>query len=219
MKKIVVILVVSLVFISQTFSQTIPARTVLIDETSNLYMDANEVTVGDWLAFLNDIKQHAGENSVLYKEVLPDDAMCQQAYKTANYFTDPAYVNYPMVGITYEQALIYCGWRSDKVFNEMYNAKKKQMYMYSYSLPTDVELQRAYALQTEKPTSKSLAPINMKTKGITNLGYNAKEMTANKKVLTEEGANGLRFEGYSGASALIGFRCKLEIRELATGAK
>ena len=212
MKRIVVVLVVSLAFVSQTFSQSIPARTVLIDQESNLYMDANEVTVGDWLSFLNDLKQTSGENSVIYKASLPNDAMCQQAYKTANYFTDPAYLNYPMVGITYEQALVYCGWRTDNAFKTMNNAKKKPAYFYFYSLPTDVELQKAYALQTEKPTTKSIAAINMKTKGITDLGYNAKEMTANKKMLTEEGANGLRFEEYTGAAALVGFRCKLVIK-------
>jgi len=211
MKRIVVVLVVSLAFVSQTFSQNIPARTVLIDQESNLYMDANEVTVGNWLAFLNALRQTDGENSVIYKSSLPDDAMCQQAYKTADYFTDPAYLNYPMVGVTYEQVLVYCGWRTDNTFSAMNNAKKK-MYMYSYSLPTDVELQKAYDLQTEKPATKSLAAVNMKTKGITDLGYNAKEMTANKKILTEEGANGLRFEEYAGAASTLGFRCKLTIK-------
>ena len=215
MKRIVVVLVVSLAFVSQTFSQSIPARTVLIDKESNLYMDANEVTVGDWLAFLNAIKQTDGENSVIYRESLPNDAMCQQAYKTANYFTDPAYVNYPMVGITYEQVIVYCGWRTDQTFKAMNNPKKKPTYMYSYSLPTDVELQKAYALQTEKPATQSIAAVNLKTKSITDLGYNVKEMTANRKVLTEEGANGLRFEEYTGAAALVGFRCKVVIKALS----
>jgi formylglycine-generating enzyme required for sulfatase activity len=213
MKKIVVILVAGLAISSQTFSQTIPARTVLIDQESSFYMDANEVTVGDYLAFLNVIKEVKGENSAVYKEVLPNDAMCQQAYKTANYFTDPAYLNYPMVGITYEQALVYCGWRTDEAFKTLNNLKKKPTYMYSYSLPTDVELQKAYALQTEKPATKTIAAVNLKTKGITDLGYNVKEMTANKKVLVEEGANGLRFENYTGeASPMLGFRCKLVIK-------
>jgi formylglycine-generating enzyme required for sulfatase activity len=214
MKKIVVILAVGLAISSQTFSQTIPPRTVLIDQESGIYMDANEVTVGDWLAFLNAVKETNGENSVIYKAIIPNDAMCQQAYKTANYFTDPAYVNYPMVGLTLEQATIYCGWRTDQTFLAMNNAKKKPAYMYSYSVPTDVELQKAYALQTEKPASKSLATVNLKTKGITDLGYNANEMTANKKVLVEEGANGLRFDNYTEASPMMGFRCKLVIKAI-----
>ena len=215
MKKIVVILVAGLAISSQTFSQTIPERAVLIDKESNTYLDAYEVTVGDYLAFLNVIKDVKGENSAVYKEVLPNDAVCQQAYKTANYFTDPAYANYPMVGITYEQALIYCGWKTDKMFVEMNGTKKKPTHFYSYSLPTDVELQKAYALQTEKPTTKTIAPVNTKTKGITDLGYNVKEMTANKKVLVEEGANGLRFENYAeSASPMLGFRCKLVIKPI-----
>ena len=215
MKKIIVFLAVGLAFSSQTFSQTIPARTVLIDQASNMYMDANEVTVGDWLAFLNAIKLTDGESSLIYKESLPNDAMCQQAYKTENYFTDPAYLNYPIVGVTYEQARRYCGWRTDNTFKMMNNAKKKPTHMYMYSLPTDVELQKAYALQTERPSTKSISAVNMKTKGITDLGYNVKEMTANKKVLVEEGANGLRFENAAEeASPIIGFRCKLVIKAI-----
>jgi len=214
MKKIIVVLVVSLAVSSQTFSQNIPARTVLIDQASNLYMDANKVTVGDWLAFLNALKQTDGENSLIYKESLPDDALCQQTYKTANYFTDPAFLNYPMVGITYEQAVVYCRWRTDNTFKMMNNPKKKPTHMYFYSLPTDVELQKAYALQTERPATKSITAINMKAKGITDLGYNAREITVNKKVLVEEGANGLRFEDYTGAASTLGFRCKLEIKPI-----
>ena len=212
MKKIVVILAAGLAFCSQTFSQTIPVRTVLIDQESNFYMDANEVTVGDWLAYLDYIKQLSGGNSPSYQAILPNDAMCKQAYKTANYFTDPAYANYPMVGITYEQAQMYCGWRSDQVFGAMNKGKKKNMYFYSYSLPNETELQKAYALQTEKPTTKTIGAVNMKTKGITDLGYNVKEMVADKKVLAEEGANGLRFEKYTDASPMLGFRCKLVIK-------
>ena len=212
MKKVVVILAVGLALTCQTFSQTIPARTVLIDQETNLYMDANEVTVGDWLAFLNAIKQTDGENSIIYQESIPNDEMCQQAYKTANYFTDPAYLNYPIVGITYEQVRIYCGWRTDNVTKTMNSGKKKYTHMYAYSLPTDVELQKAYVLQTEKPTQKSIAAVNMKTKGITDLGYNVNEITANQKILVEEGANGLRFDNYTGGAHTLGFRCKLVIK-------
>jgi len=212
MKKIVVILAAGLAMSSQAFSQTIPARTVLIDKESNVYMDANEVTVGDWLAYLDYVKELKGEESPIYKLITPNDAMCQQAYKTANYFTDPAYANYPMVGITYEQAKMYCGWRTDQVFSAMNKGKKKNLYFYSYSLPNETELQKAYALQTEKPTTKTISAVNMKTKGITDLGYNVKEIVADQKVLAEEGANGLRFEKYTDASPMVGFRCKLEIK-------
>ena len=211
MKKIVVIVVVGLAISSQAFSQTIPARVVLIDKESNFYMDANEVTVGDYLAFMNAIKEIDGENSAIYKEIIPNDAMCQQAYRTANYFTDPAFLNYPMVGVTYEQARVYCGWRTD----QLNGPKKKPTHIYICSLPTDVELQKAAALQTEKPATRSISAVNMKTKGITDLGYNVKEITANKKVLVEEGANGLRFENYTEeASPMLGFRCKLIIKPI-----
>jgi len=207
MKRIIVILGIGLTSMGQIFADgKIPANVVSLDKASNSYIDVREVTIGDWNVFLNFYKDKSVE---YYKLNLPDDAICRQAYKVDDYLTNPEFQNYPIVGITYEQARAYCSWRTD---NENMNKKKSNTSTYIYSLPTENELQNAYDLQTVKTSVRTLAPVDMKAKEVTGLADNAREITENKKVVVSEGANGLRFENYTGAASNLGFRCKLIIR-------
>jgi formylglycine-generating enzyme required for sulfatase activity len=210
MKKVIVFLGVSLVFICQVFADgRIPVNVVALDKASNSYIDIHEVTIGDWNIFLDYIKGIDGENSLAYQGSFPNDVICRQAYKVEDYLTNPDFQNYPIVGITYEQARAYCGWRTD---NENRNKKKSNTTIYMYSLPTESDLQNAYDLQTTKTSVKSIVPIDLKVKEIMNVADNVRELTVNKKVVLEAGANGLRFENYSDASANLGFRCKLILK-------
>ncbi|MDR1180956.1 MAG: SUMF1/EgtB/PvdO family nonheme iron enzyme [Bacteroidales bacterium] len=210
MKKVIVFLGVSLAFMSQIFADgKIPANVVALDKASNSYIDIHEVTIGDWNVFLDYIKGIDGENSLAYRGSFPNDDICRQAYKVEDYLTNPNFQNYPIVGITYEQARSYCGWRTDY---ENRNKKKSNTTIYMYSLPTESDLQNAYDLQTAKTSVKSIAPIDLKVKEIMNVADNVRELTVNKKVVLEAGANGLRFENYSDANANLGFRCKLILK-------
>lgn len=64
---------------------------------------------------------------------LPDTTVWQLNDSTINepfiktYFRHPAYSNYPIVGLTYEQAVSYSEWRSDRVFEVMLRAKNKNL--------------------------------------------------------------------------------------------
>jgi formylglycine-generating enzyme required for sulfatase activity len=210
MKKIIFIFSVSCVSVFQSFANDkIPANVVLLDKNTNSYIDAHEVTIADWLIYLNSLKEIAGENSLLYQEALPNAEICQQGYKTAFYLTDPAFLNYPIVGITYDQARAYCGWRTD---NENRNKKKSVTVNYIYYLPSESDLQNAYDLQEVKTSVKSLSEVNVNAKGLTGIADNARELTENKKVVTGAGSNGLRFETYTEANAMLGFRCKLILK-------
>jgi formylglycine-generating enzyme required for sulfatase activity len=210
MKKVIVFLGISLAFMAQTFADgKIPANVVILDKATNSYIDVHEVTIGDWNLFLNYIKEVNGENSLAYTGSFPNDAICRQAYKVDDYMTNPNFQNYPVIGITYAQARSYCGWRTD---NENRNKKKTNTTTYIYSLPTENDFQNAYDLQTVKTSVISVAPVDLKAKEIIHVADNVREITENKKVVTGAGANGLRFENYSDASANLGFRCKLTLR-------
>ncbi len=211
MKRIIVILGISLAYISQIFADgKIPANVVALDKASNSYIDVHEVTIGDWNIYLNYIKSTSGESSLSYQGSLPDDVICRQAYRADDYLTNPNFQNYPIVGITYDQAKAYCAWRTD---NENRNRKKSNTTVYMYSLPTEDDFRMAYNLQTVKATVRFLSPVSLNASGITGITDNVKEITEDKKVVLEEGgADGLRFENYTDAMANLGFRCKLILK-------
>ena len=92
---------------------------VFIEE--NWGIDQTECTNFHWLEFLFWTSEIYGKNSPEYKAILPDTA----AWKTlghsyedydSHYLRHPAYRNFPVVGVSYQQMQAYCQWRSDRVF-------------------------------------------------------------------------------------------------------
>ena len=210
MKKAIVLLSLSLAVIAQSFGQgKAPANVVALPNADNTYIQVHEITLGDWNLYLNDIVRRTEENSPLYQDNLPNDDICKVAYKTDNYLNNPALQDYPVVGITYNQARWYCSWRTDY---ENRNKKKSNTSSYIYSLPTEIDFQYAYDVQKTKTSVNVISEVNSKSKEITGIADNANEITENKKVVTGAGSNGLRFENYTEAGAMLGFRCKVIIR-------
>ena len=210
MKKGIVLLSLSLAVIAQSFGQgKTPANVVALPNAENTYIQVHEITLGDWNLYLNDIVSRTEANSPLYQENLPNDGICKVAYKTDNYLTNPELQNYPVVGITYNQARWYCSWRTDY---ENSNKKKSNAGTYIYSLPTETDYQNIYDVQKVKTSVKTISEVNTKSKEMTGIADNANEITENNKVVTGAGANGLRFENYSEAGVMLGFRCKVVIQ-------
>jgi formylglycine-generating enzyme required for sulfatase activity len=96
---------------------TNPPGTIKIKE--NLFIDTDEVSNSDYREYLAWLRQVFGENSDRYKRALPDVKVCPDYY-----FKNPEAGNYPLVGITYEQAISYCKWRTDRVFERDLALKK-----------------------------------------------------------------------------------------------
>jgi formylglycine-generating enzyme required for sulfatase activity len=72
------------------------------------------------------------------------------------YFVHPAYNDYPVVGVSYLQATMYCQWYSDA-----YAQKEKEGYQIAYRLPTETEWERAASVVAEKRSKKSSgSPVN-----------------------------------------------------------
>jgi formylglycine-generating enzyme required for sulfatase activity len=72
------------------------------------------------------------------------------------YFVHPACNNYPVVGVSYMQATMYCQWYSDA-----YGQKEKDEYQIVYRLPTELEWERAASVVAEKRSKKSSgSPVN-----------------------------------------------------------
>lgn len=88
---------------------------------SSFYMDETEVRNVDYLEYLYWIKRVYGQSyPEVYKKALPDtlvwrDKLGYNEPFVTQYLRHPAYQNYPVVGVSWEQANDYCIWRTDRV--------------------------------------------------------------------------------------------------------
>jgi formylglycine-generating enzyme required for sulfatase activity len=101
------------------YKTIIPPGTVKIKD--NFYADQTEITNLDYREFVYWLKRVFGEKSDTYLKSLPDttvwkwkDTICISCSRL--YFRHYNFENYPVVGISYQQAMAYTVWRSDRVF-------------------------------------------------------------------------------------------------------
>jgi len=107
------------------------ARTVSVD---SYYIYKYEVSNGEYLEFVNDLKQ---KDTMLSKQMLPDTLVWREKSSFLEpfveyYFRHPAYSNYPVVGVTHEQAEFYCKWLTEKYQKE----GKRKFKNAEFKLPT-----------------------------------------------------------------------------------
>jgi formylglycine-generating enzyme required for sulfatase activity len=119
----------------------IPPGTVQITET--FFADEVEICNFAWQEYEFSIISKFGKNSKEHLETLPDTIVWLQ--KTSfnepyvkYYYRHPAYKDYPVVGISYEQAVAFCKWRTERVKTFYYIKNKKEINI-EYRLPTKAE--------------------------------------------------------------------------------
>ena len=88
---------------------------------SSFYMDQYEIRNIDWREYTTWMKIVFGKSAPkLVEKAQPDFKIWREelAYNEPyleNYFTHPAFDQYPIVGVSWEQAMDYCTWRTDRV--------------------------------------------------------------------------------------------------------
>jgi formylglycine-generating enzyme required for sulfatase activity len=121
MKKIILTLTtISIIALSFTkkIKQFIPPGTVQINDT--LFADKCEITNFAWQEYEFFIKTKYGSLSKEHIAVLPDTT-CWREKLSHNepyvkyYYRHVAYRQYPVVGISYDQAKAFCKWRTERV--------------------------------------------------------------------------------------------------------
>lgn len=108
-----------------------PSRTVSVE---SFYISKFEVSNGQYVEFLKELYK---TDTNLYRSMLPDTLVWREKYAynepyVEYYLRHPAYGNYPVVGVIYEQAQAYCAWLTKKYMNE----PKRKFKKVTFKLPT-----------------------------------------------------------------------------------
>lgn len=169
-----------------SFSKTktfVPPGTVQVNDT--LFADETEVSNFAWYEYELWVKSIYGANSPEHRAMLPD-TLCWREKLAFNepyvlhYYRHPAYRDYPVVGISYEQALAYCKWRTARV--KLYLSVKKDFSSrdFYYRLPDKAEWERlaetsAGFLDNNGKNGKGMRQLNCVNDDTTAVkGYEAK---------------------------------------------
>ncbi|WP_374951846.1 SUMF1/EgtB/PvdO family nonheme iron enzyme [Mucilaginibacter sp.] len=85
----------------------------------SFYMDETEVSNQDWLDYLHWIAITFPDDREYYYNAIPDTLVWRKPLSynepyVDNYLRHPAFQDYPVVGVTWDQIQDYCTWRTDR---------------------------------------------------------------------------------------------------------
>lgn len=95
---------------------------------ASFYMDETEVSNQDYREYVHWLSRVYASDRQKIESALPDTTLWRSelAYNepyVMNYFRHPAYTDYPVVGVSWEQANAYCEWRTDRVNEQILVSK------------------------------------------------------------------------------------------------
>jgi formylglycine-generating enzyme required for sulfatase activity len=163
---------VSLSFHKSGFKKFIPPGTIQINDT--LFADINEITNLSWWEYQYWVRMEYGVNSAEYRTTIQDtsvwllDGMTSNEPYQSRYSRHTSFKNHPVVGVSFEQAVAFCKWRTERVKYYLAIAKKYAYPEFEYRLPTkkewefisgggsEVFSQRNYVLQVENKKDRQI---------------------------------------------------------------
>lgn len=111
--------------------------TAYVDDSGNIVRQAIDRPLSGPWDFLN----------TYIVNIYPDTTCWVNDFRNAdnevylrNYFSNPAYNDYPVVGVTWEQANAFCAWRTDYLLRGL---GPEARYVQRYRLPTEAEWEYA----------------------------------------------------------------------------
>ncbi len=102
-----------------------------LEISPNLYGDQHEITNMAYREYLFYLKTQLGQQHPAFATALPDTSVFHTLQTSTppgfytTYFSHPNFADYPVVGLSWEQALNYSYWRSEMVFKQLLLKQKK----------------------------------------------------------------------------------------------
>ncbi len=105
--------------------------TAYIDREGNIVRETIERPLSGEYDFLNTYIVNIYPDTTCWINDFPNS---DNDIYTAYYFSNPAYLDYPVVGVTWEQANAYCAWRTERM-----GLTGREKYLKRFRLPTEAE--------------------------------------------------------------------------------
>jgi formylglycine-generating enzyme required for sulfatase activity len=160
----------------------IPPGTVRVNDT--LFIDSREVNNIGWRSYVSYLLR-VKKDTQAYENALPDTLVwsTSEFYDPMSeyYYAHPRFNNYPAVGVSYEQAINFCSWRTYMVNQGIYFRKNKIKdplshlldtfpQLYIYRLPSKEEWEAVAATGIDSST-RLFKKFNRRS----SISYNTKE--------------------------------------------
>lgn len=138
-----------------------PPGTVPVNDS--FYFDETEVSNFYWQEYMDWQKRTYGDTSSHYLRTIPDTNVWTDHNVPFRryYLTHPAYKDYPVVGVSFEQAWNFCNWRTAvvKIYYDKLKERKPKTVIpkdLKYRLPTTVEWEQMAVAGFSEKTLKEV---------------------------------------------------------------
>lgn len=172
-----------LMFENNAIPRTVSVPSFFMDEYEVSNLNYREYTYWMGRTLFNDYPE-------IYIKALPDTQCWRKALQfnepmVERYFRDAAFNNYPVVGVSWEQSVNYCKWRTDRV-NELILIKRGHLKKNPYQVSEENFVTKSYvAGQYEGMAGIKKRDLNPTGSKKRNVGYEDGILIADVRLPTE----------------------------------